>query len=124
MNNLRPEAYLTALAMAQAGEVAPALEGTYAGGTAGTIAAVLMFAIQDIAGLEARERAEAERLRTLLGNRVAAGTSLAELRVAIGELHAELDARDDAEAKALAIRILDHYVATAEAALLVVPPPS
>jgi hypothetical protein len=118
--NLRPEAYLTALAIAQAGEVAPVLEHTYAGGTAATIAGVLMFAVQDIAGREAREAAEADRLRALL----AAGDDvpLAGLRAAIVELHAEVDARGDAAAKALALRILDHYVATAEAALLLAPP--
>jgi hypothetical protein len=118
--NLRPEAYLTALAIAQAGEVAPALEGTYLGGTAGTIAGVLMFAVQDVATLPAREAAEAERLRSLLGE--TAPATLQAMRTAIVTLHAELDARGDAAAKALALRILDHYVATAEAALLVPPP--
>jgi hypothetical protein len=121
--NLRPEQYLTALALAQAGEVAPALEGSYAGGTAGTIAGVLMFAVQDIAGREARERAEHARLAGILGDAGRPVETLDAMRQAVIELHAEIDARSDDAAKALARRILDHYVRTAEAALLVVPPP-
>ena len=120
--NLRPEAYLAALAMAQAGEVAPALAGRYEGGTAGVIAGVLMFAVQDVAAAAAREAAEAARLRALLCGRVPVDAPLDVLRAEIVSLHAEVDARTDDAAKALALAILDHYVATAEAALLVAPP--
>ena len=47
--SLSPPQLLGALAMTQGGFIAPALEGSYAGGSAATIAACLMLIAQDLA---------------------------------------------------------------------------
>lgn len=47
--SLHPSQLLGALAMTQATVIAPALEGSYAGGSAATIAAALMLIAQDLA---------------------------------------------------------------------------
>lgn len=46
--SLHPSQLLGALAMTQATIIAPALEGSYAGGSAATIAAALMLIAQDL----------------------------------------------------------------------------
>lgn len=70
-------ALLTALANAQANEVAPALQllgqpgapdANYAGGTAATSALILMVAAAEAAGQPAREAACADAARTLIGD--------------------------------------------------------
>ena len=47
--SLHPSQLLGALAMTQASVIAPALVGSYAGGSAATIAATLMLIAQDLA---------------------------------------------------------------------------
>lgn len=122
--SLVPEHYLAACAAAQLTEVAPALEGSYAGGTAGTIGALLMLAVQDMTARPAREAAEKARLSEIFKAARAGGLtdapprSLAAMRAALATLHKEAEQR---QAGDLVRQILDHYVATADAACLNLP---
>lgn len=100
-------ALLGALAAAQAGEVAPALQllgqpgapdTNYAGGTAATTALMLMVAAAEAAAQPARETACAAAARPLLGDaadgrnaRAAALSKLAD-KAAIALLRAEAEA--------------------------------
>ena len=122
--SLAAEQYLAACAAAQLGEVAPALEGSYSGGTAATVGALLVLAVQDLAARPAREAAEAERLRSIYDAAVDAGIAvpeprdLAGLRAGLENLHG---AAETAGEDRLCRRILHHYVETAEAAKLELP---
>lgn len=124
--SLTPQQYLAACSATQAAEVIPALGESYAGGSAATIAGLLMMAVQDLATLAVREAAEAGRLAGIFADAQAAGLeasgeTFADHRQQLSALHAAAERDDSAAAKALAIRILDHYVLTAEAAALVLP---
>lgn len=90
---------LTALATAQAAEVAPALQllgqpgapdANYAGGTASTSALILMVAAAEIAAVPVREAACAAAARPLVG---AAATGRDARAAALGQLLAAGDAR-------------------------------
>ena len=90
---------LTALATAQAAEVAPALQllgqpgapdANYAGGTAATSALILMIAAAEIAAVPARETACAAAARPLLGSAAVGRDARA---AALGQLLAAGDAR-------------------------------
>ena len=122
--SLTPEQYLTVCAAAQLGSVAPALEGSYEGGTAGTIGALLLMAVQDIAARPGREAAEYERLRAIFDQAEASGYAvpatgqLPPLREALETLHVSAEERGD---RALCGAILDHLVQTAAAARLEMP---
>lgn len=90
---------LTALATAQAAEVAPALQllgqpgapdANYAGGTASTSALILMIAAAEIAAVPGREAACAAAARPLVGT---AATGRDARAAALGQLLAAGDAR-------------------------------
>lgn len=90
---------LTALATAQAAEVAPALQllgqpgapdANYAGGTAATSALILMIAAAEIAAVPGREAACAAAARPLVG---AAAVGRDARAAALGQLLAAGDAR-------------------------------
>ena len=102
---------LAALGMAQLSTVAPALEGRYEGGSAGTIGLLLILLAQDAVTRPTREAAEIEAMRALLGR--TDGTN-AELLAAITEAHATAD-------PALNRRILDVLVTMADAAFVAPP---
>jgi hypothetical protein len=113
--SLPPAAILTALGQAQLGIVAPALEGSYAGGTAATIGLALLLLAQDAAGAPARDARTAERAAALLAE---GGASVPET------LAAQLEALDSllaAAAPDLERRILDLYVEMSEAAFVAPP---
>lgn len=115
--SLPPEKLLGAAAMAQLGTVAPALEGTYAGGGASTIGILLLLVAQDVATLpERRARVEA-RSGELLASAGAAVPDGHDARLAA--LDALLAATADRD---LERRILDLYVEMSEAAFVVPPP--
>ena len=109
-------AMLAALGQAQAAKIAPQIEGSYAGGEAGTIAALLFLLAQDAASLPARIARETEAMAALLGRTGSHG----ELLAALAERHAALDAAGEGrgpEARA----ILAFLVQMADAALLTMP---
>ena len=114
--SLTPDSLLMTLAMAQLSMVAPALEGTYAGGSAATIGLGVLVLAKDAVTDETR-RAQASE---------AAGEILSEVGAEVPEGH---DARMAAIDRLLAAtsdpelerRILDLYVTMSEAALLPVP---
>jgi hypothetical protein len=115
--SLPPETLVGALAMAQLSTVAPALEGSYAGGCASTVGLALLLVAQDLAGAEARRTRESEGAAALL----------AEAGVAVPEGHAaRLSALDRLLAAtsdpARERRILDFYVEISEAAFVAPPP--
>lgn len=114
--SLPPDKLLTTLAMAQLTMVAPPLEGTYAGGTATTLALGVLLLAGDAVTHAARQTATAE----------AAGAILAAAGVPVPEDYdARLEALDQLLAAtrdpALERRILDLYVAMTEAARLPMP---
>ena len=109
--SLPPAQMLAALGMAQMTTVAPALEGRYEGGSAGTIGLLLILLAQDAVTRPTREAAEIEAMRALLGR--TDGTN-AELLAAITEAHATAD-------PALNRRILDVLVTMADAAFVAPP---
>ncbi len=88
--SLAPAQMLAALGMAQMTTVAPALEGRYEGGSAGTIGLLLILLAQDAATAGAREAAEIARMRSLLGR--TDGTH-AELLISLTEVHTTADAQ-------------------------------
>lgn len=102
---------LAALGMAQMTSVAPALDGRYEGGSAGTIGLLLILLAQDAATASAREAAEVEAMRELLDR---TDGSHAELLTALTDAHAT--ANPD-----LNHRILDFLVTMAEAGLVAPP---
>ena len=87
--SLPPSQMLAALGMAQMTSVAPALDGRYEGGSAGTIGLLLILLAQDAATAGAREAAEVEAMRELVGR--SDGTH-AELLSATTDAHATADA--------------------------------
>jgi hypothetical protein len=114
--SLPPDRLLQTLAMAQMTIVAPALEGSYAGGAAATVALGVLALAQDAVAYEARRARTAE----------AAAAILADAGVAVPDGHdARLEALDRLLAgtadPALERRILDLYVAMTEAALITLP---
>ena len=116
--SLAPDRLLTALAMAQLTQVAPPLEGSYAGSSATTIALGLLILARDAPAYEGRRAAAAE----------AAGAILADAGAPVPEGHdARMEALDRLLAAttdlALERRVLDLYVAMAEAALIPAPVP-
>lgn len=109
-------ALLAALGQAQGAKVAPMLEGSYAGGEAGTIALLLLLLAQDAATLPARVARETEAMAALLGRE----GGHAELLVALAERHAKLDGAGEgrsAEARA----ILAFLVEMADAGVMAMP---
>ena len=114
--SLPPEKLLETLAMAQLTIVAPALEGSYAGGGASTIGLALLLVAQDVATRDAR-RARAAN---------AAGVVLADAGAVVPDGH---DARIEALDRLLAStgdrdlerRILDLYVEMSEAGFIAPP---
>jgi hypothetical protein len=114
--SLPPDKLLQALAMAQLTMVAPALEGTYAGGTAGTLGLAVLLLAEDAVKHAARQAQAAETVGAILREAgVAAPDGLEARLAAIDRLLAET--RDPA----LGRRILDAYVAMSEAALITAP---
>lgn len=116
-------ALLTALANAQANEVAPALQqlgqpgapdANYAGGTAATSALILMVAAAEAAARPAREAACAAAARPLVGD---AATGRDARAAALGALVAAGDAR------ALALLKAEAEAEWAVLAGLMLPPP-
>lgn len=102
---------LVALGMAQMTTVAPALEGRYEGGSAGTIGLLLILLAQDAATAGAREAAEVEAMRALMGR---TDGSHADLLAALTDAHADADpARDRA--------IVEFLVTMADAAFVAPP---
>lgn len=106
---------LRALGLAQATMVAPALDGSYASGTANTIAMLLLLLAQDAATAAGREAREVAAMAALVGE----GGDYATLLARVGELHAGLG--DDAASAGLEQRILAFYVEMADAARLTLP---
>lgn len=102
---------LAALGMAQMSSVAPALEGRYEGGSAGTIGLLLILLAQDVATAGTREAAEVEAMRELLGRNEGTHSELLE---ALTAAHATAD-------PALDYRILDFLVTMADAAFVAPP---
>lgn len=113
--SLSPEQYLTACAASQMAEVHPALDGSFAGGTAGTIGVLLMFAVQDIAARPAREAAELASLMEIYRK---AGRAMLD---GLPAARAGLDALMAEATGDLRGMILDHFVRTTEAARLKLP---
>lgn len=114
--SLPPDRLLQTLAMAQLTMVAPALEGTYAGGVAATVGLGVLVLAQDAVADEGRRARTAQ----------AAGAILADAGVAVPDGHdARLEALDrllaGASDPALERRILDLYVTMSEAALIAPP---
>ena len=109
--SLAPAQMLAALGMAQMTTVAPALEGRYEGGSAGTIGLLLILLAQDAVTRPTREAAEIEAMRALL-NRTD-GTH-AELLAALTATQATADPARNR-------RILDVLVMMADAALVAPP---
>ena len=110
--SLAPAQMLAALGMAQMTTVAPALEGRYEGGSAGTIGLLLILLAQDAATAGAREAAEVEAMRKLL---VRSDGGHAELLAALTKAQATADHDFDR-------RILDFLVAMADATFVAPPP--
>ncbi|MGB3722983.1 MAG: hypothetical protein WA979_09220 [Pacificimonas sp.] len=117
--SLKPEHYLSACAASQMLEVVPALEGTYAGGTAGTVGALLMMAVQDLSGRAEREAAEWERLRAIYA--AAGEPEPADLGMARAGLKAMHERAEKAKDVDVLRAILDHLVITTEAERLTLP---
>ena len=114
--SLPPDRLLQTLAIAQLTMVAPPLEGTYAGGSATTLALGVLLLASDATSFAARQATTAE----------AAGIILRNADVDVPEGHdARLEALDRLLAStrdaALERRILDLYVAMSEAARLTIP---
>lgn len=114
--SLPPDKLLQTLAVAQLTIVAPPLEGSYAGGTAATIALGVLALAQDAVAYEGRRARTAET----------AGAILADAGVAVPDGHdPRLEALDRLLAAtsdaALERRILDLYVAMTEVALIAPP---
>ncbi len=115
--SLPPDKLLSTLAMAQLGLVAPALEGTYPGGSASTIGLAMLLIAQDVATADARRAQVEARAGELLA---AAGLPVPEGHDArLGALDALLASTADRD---LERRILDLYVEMSEAAFVVPPP--
>jgi hypothetical protein len=111
-----PDKLLSVLAMAQLTTVAPALEGSYAGGGASTIGLALLVLAQDVATRDARRQRSGEAAAMLLagaGHVVPDGHD--ERLQALDDLLASTDDRD------LERRILDLYVEMTEAAFVAPP---
>lgn len=106
---------LAALGTAQATMVAPQLEGSYVGGSAGTIAVSLLLLAQDCATAEARTTSEVAAMSALLGQT----GSHAELLAKLAERHAEVDA--DPTQREAGRAILDLLVTMTSAAVLRMP---
>ncbi len=117
--SLTPEQYLSACAASQMLEVVPALDGSYAGGTAGTVGALLMMAVQDLGSRTEREAAEFERLKVIF-NRAgdAVPITLHAARDGLDALHERAETGGD---HALTQMVLDHYVVTTEMQRLTIP---
>lgn len=115
--SLPPDRLAATLAMAQLTMVAPALEGSYAGGTAATLGLTLLLVAQDAATWGVRQVRESEGAAELLAG---AGADVPEGH------DARLDALDALLAGAtdpdLIHRILDFYVEISEAAAVTPPP--
>lgn len=109
-------ALLAALGQAQGAKVAPMLEGSYAGGEAGTIALLLILLAQDAATLPERTARETAAMAALLGR----DGSHRELLAALADRHAALDAAGEGrgpEARA----ILSFLVEMADAGVMAMP---
>lgn len=115
--SLPPDRLAAALAMAQLTMVAPALEGSYAGGTAATLGLTLLLVAQDAATWADRQARESDGAAALLAEAGAAVPDGHDARLAA--LDALLAATDD---PARVRRILDFYVAISEAAAVTPPP--
>lgn len=115
--SLPPDKLLGVLGMAQLGVVAPALEGTYPGGSASTIGFLLLLIAQDVATADAWRARVETRAAELLAEAGAAVPAGHDARLAA--LDAVLAETTDA---ALERRILDLYVEMSEAAFIVPPP--
>lgn len=114
--SLPPDKLLAALAMAQLTEVAPALEGSYAGGSASTLGLAVLLLAGDAVAYERRRAATATAAAELLA---AAGAAVPEGHDArLAAVDALLATTRD---PALERRILDFYVTMAEAALIPAP---
>ncbi|MFC3711314.1 hypothetical protein ACFOMD_01950 [Sphingoaurantiacus capsulatus] len=115
--SLTPAQLTVTLGMAQLTMVAPALEGTYAGGTAATLGLALILVAQDSATWDARQVRESEGAAELLAS---AGAPVPEGHdprlAALDTLLAET------QDPALTRRILDFYVEITEAAAVTPPP--
>lgn len=116
--SLPPAQALAALAMTQLQTVAPALEGSYAGGSASTIGLLTLLLALDAATLEARRARECVAMRALLaGHGAAAEGDHGALLAAVEALHARV-AEDPAANRA----ILALLAEMADAAFVAPPP--
>ncbi len=109
--SLPPSQMLAALGMAQMTSIAPALDGRYEGGSAGTIGLLLILLAQDAATARAREVAEVKAMRTVLNRNDGTHT---ELLAALTEAHANADPD-------LNRRVLEFLVEMAESAFVAPP---
>ena len=109
---------LVALAMTQLQTVAPALEGSYAGGSASTIGLLTLLLAQDAMTLEARRARECEAMRALLAaHGEATDGDHGALLARIEALHARV-AGDPAANRAILAFLAD----IADAAFVAPPP--
>lgn len=115
--SLTPAQLTTSLAMAQLTMVAPALEGTYAGGSAATLGLALLLVAQDAAIWAERQARESDGAAELLRAAGAAVPDGHDDRLAA--LDRLLAAAQD---PALERSILDFYVEFSEAAAVTPPP--
>ena len=109
--SLGPEAAILACIQAQATDVLPALEGSYAGATAGGVVGILAMVLQDLMTRGPREQAELDRLRALFDDKGADRDTLN------GKLLSAFAEADTERRRA----ILDHLVETTAAARLDAP---
>jgi hypothetical protein len=115
--SLPPHQLAASLAMAQLTMVAPALEGSYAGGTAATLGLALLLVAQDAATWAERQARESDGAAALLDF---AGVEVPDGHAArLAALDTLLAGTADA---ALTRRILDFYVEITEAAAVTPPP--
>jgi hypothetical protein len=116
--SLPPAQALAALAMTQLQTVAPALEGSYAGGSAGTIGLLTLLLAQDAVTAEPRRARECAAMRALLAaHGEAADGDHAALLARIEALHARVES-DPAANRAILALLAD----MADAAFVAPPP--
>ena len=113
--SLTPAQILAALGTAQARLVAPVLDGTYAGGSAATIAATLFMLAGDLATFEERRRREVAVMAGLLRRDGSHAELLAALDARLTAIDGDPAHRDET------IAILDVLVEMTTAAVLRMP---
>jgi hypothetical protein len=102
--SLPPAQALAALAMTQLTVVGPALEGSYAGGSASTIGLLTLLLAQDAATAETRRARECDAMRALLAaHGEAADGDHGALLARIEALHARVAADPAANRAILAL---------------------